>query len=170
MLYRDATQRFTKLANEFLVRLAASDDAAFSNLPHSLDPEIGLRDARHFYATELMHLTAPGLVNRTMDLVLPRRIRLARIERDAATYLERLVRTNTTRVVFDLDRRVETSRRKLESELRFLLTHITSSAEHALALARFRQQAGEEAVAGEIAKIDRLRKRLDGVTEHQQSN
>jgi hypothetical protein len=169
-LYRVATRRFTSLADEFLTRLAQSGDAAFSTLPASLDPEIGLREPRHFYATELMHLTAPGLVNRLADLLLPRHVRLARIERGAAAYLERLVLTNTTRVVFDLDNRVETSRRSLESELRFLLEQIATSAERALERARTTQQAGQEAVAGELGKIDALRLRLRRVTEHETSD
>jgi hypothetical protein len=78
-----------------------------------------------------MYLTAPGLMNRLADLLLPRHTRLARIKQDAGAYLERLLLSNTSRVVFDLDQRVEVSRRKLESELRFLLHAITSSAERA---------------------------------------
>jgi hypothetical protein len=167
VLYRDATRRFTSLANECLTRFAESEDAAFSTLPRSLDPEIGLREQRHFYATELMHLTAPGLVNRIADLLLPRGVRVARIKRATGVYLERLVRTNTTRVVFDLDQRVEVSRRKLESELRFLLTQITSSAERALERARVHQQAGEGSVAAELTKIEAIRRRLDRVTVHE---
>jgi hypothetical protein len=170
VLYRDATRRFTALANEFLARLSALGDAAFSSLPESLDPEIGLREARHYYGTELIHLTAPGMVNRIADLVLPRYRRLARIEREAAAYLERLVRTNTTRVVFDLDHRVEASRRKLASELQFLLTQITSSAERALERARVHQLAGQEAVDREVAKVDALLRRLVRVGEHERAD
>jgi hypothetical protein len=126
----------TSLANGFLARLTESDDPAFSTLPRSLDPEIGLREQRHFYATALMHLTAPGFINRLADLVLPRNARIARIKRDAGAYLERLLRTNTSRVVFDLEQRVEVSRGKLEAELRFLLQQITNSARRALERAR----------------------------------
>lgn len=165
-LYRAATARFTSLANEFLTRLTASNDAAFATLPRSLDPEVGLRAPRHFYATELMRLTAPGLINRLADLVLPRQARIARIKHDAGAYLERLLRTNTTRVVFDLEQRVDVSRRQLESELRFLLQQITSSAARALERARVHQHAGQEAVANELAAIGTLRQRLERVTEH----
>jgi GTP-binding protein EngB required for normal cell division len=165
-LYRDATLRFTSFANQFLKRLTESPDAAFANLPPSLDPEVGIREGRHFYATDLMHLTAPGLLNRITDLLTPRAARRARIMRDASAYLDRLLSTNTTRVVFDLDQRVEASRRKLESELRFLLQNITGSAERALERARVRQQVGQEAVIGELAKLDVLRQRLDRVTLH----
>lgn len=165
-LYRSATLRFTSLANGFLARLIESSDAAFATLPRSLDPEIGLREQRHFYATSLMHLTAPGFLNRVADLLLPRDARIARIKRDAGAYLERLLRSNTSRVVFDLEQRVEVSRKKLESELRFLLQQITSSAERALERARIRRQAGEEAVTIELAEIDALRQRVERVTEH----
>src|SRR5439155_18110629 len=115
-------------------------------------------------ATELMHLTAPGFMKGLAVMLLPRNARIARIKRDAGTYLERLIRTNTTRVVFDLEQRVEVSRRKLESELRFLLQQITNSARRALERARERRQAGHEAVATELARIDTLRQRLDRVT------
>ena len=162
-LYRNATQRFTELANQFLVRLTESDDPAFAALPRSLDPEIGLREQRHFYATSLMHLTAPGFVNRLADALFPRSVRVQRIKRDASAYLERLLRSNTTRLVFDLEQRVEVSRKKLESELRFLLQQITASAERALERARIHQQAGQEAVSKELAKVDALRQCLDRV-------
>ena len=154
-LYRDATARFTALANSFLARLAESHEAAFESLPRSLEPEIGLREGRHFYATNLMHLTAPGFLTRAADLLLPRRARVLRIKRDAGAYLQRLSRSNTTRVVFDLERRVEVSRKRLESELRFLLEQITHSAERALERARASRQAGEAAVTAELADSTR---------------
>ena len=164
-LYREATLRFTSFANQFLTRLTESHDSAFVNLPSSLDPEVGIREKRHFYSTDLMYLTAPGPVNRMVDLLMPRATRVARIKRAVSAYLDRLLQTNTTRVVFDLEQRVEVSRRKLESELRDLLQQITNSAERALDLARVHQQAGQEAVAGELSKIDALRQRLDRVIE-----
>jgi predicted GTPase len=166
-LYRGATDRFMSLANEFLARLTASADPAFATLTRSLDPVAGLREPPHFHATELMHLTAPGFINRIAHVVLPRRLRIARFKHDAGDYLERLLRTNTSRVVFDLEQRVEVSRRRLESELRFLLEQITTSASRALARARERRQAGQEAVAAELNRIDALRQRLDGVAEPQ---
>lgn len=165
-VYGSATHRFTSLANQFLSRLTESQDPAFGALPRSLDREVGLREERHFYATSLMHLTAPGLINRLADLLLPRDARVARIKRHAGAYLERLLRSNTTRVVFDLEQRVEVSRRKLELELRFLLGQITSSAERALERARVHQHAGQQAVAGELATIDGLRHRLDWIRNH----
>jgi hypothetical protein len=168
-LYGRSTARFTALANQFLSRLTESDDPAFATLPKSLEPEVALREDRHYYQTSLMHLTAPGWINRFADVLLPRAARLARIKRDAGAYLERLLRSNTTRVVFDLDQRVEASRRKLESELRFLLQQITGSAERALERARVRRQAGREAVADELAKIAGLRDRLQHVRDHASS-
>jgi hypothetical protein len=165
-LYRRATLRFTAIANGFLARLAESNDPSFSALPRSLDPDIGLRERRHFYETNLMHLTAPGFVNRIANLLLPRRARLARVRRDAGDYLERLLRTNSTRAVFDLEQRVEMSRKALGSELRFLLQQITSSAERALERARERERAGQEAVGRELRDIDALRERLNQVDVH----
>jgi hypothetical protein len=165
-LYRNATLRFASLANHLLSRLTESRDPAFATLPRSLDPEVRLREERHFYATSLMHLTAPGFINRLADLLLPRDARLGRIKRDASACLERLLRSNVTRLVFDLEQRVEVSRRTLESELRLLPRQVTSPAERALERARVRQQAGREAVAGELAKVDALRERLDRINDH----
>jgi len=88
---------------------------------------------------------------------------MARVKCDSGAYLERLLRTNTMRVAFDLEQRVEVSRRRLESELRFLLRQITSAAERALQRARVRRQAGQEAVASGLAAIAALRERLDRV-------
>ena len=164
-LYRDASARFTDMANQFLTSLTQSQDAALAALPRSLDPELGMRERRHFYATDLMSLTAPGLINRIADALTSRTASVARIKRDASAYLERLLRTNTTRVVFDLDQRIEASRLKRESELRALLQQITSSSERALDYARTRFQAGLQAVAGELKKVDELEERLRRVTE-----
>jgi hypothetical protein len=163
-LYRNATQRFTALTSQFLTRLADTGDPAFARLPRTIEPEVGLRETRHFYATNLMSLTRSGPIAAVRSLVVPRETRLIAIRRDASAYLERLLRSNTTRVVFDLEQRVEVSRRRLESELRFLLQQITSSADHALSRARVRLQAGYDAVNAEISRVDALRQRLDRVT------
>ncbi len=170
VLYGRATGRFTALANQFLSRLAETGDPAFATLPRSLEPEMGLREERHYYQTSLMHLTAPGWLNRLADVLLPRSARLARVTRDTDAYLERLLRSNTTRVVFDLEHRVEVSRRQLESELRFLLQQITGSAERALERARAHQQAGQKAVEDELEKIAAFRHRLNHLSHHAPSS
>jgi hypothetical protein len=121
---------------------------------------------RHFYATELMHLTAPGLLAGFALIILPRAVRLGRIKKAACRYLEQLLQTNTTRVVFDLEQRVQVSRRKRESELRFLLQQIANSATRALERARDRYHAGQHATAAELARIDTLRQRLNRVIGH----
>ena len=165
-LYRNATQRFTAIANGFLARLSESGDAAFASLPHSLDPEVGLRERPHFYQTDLMYLTSAGLGERITRLFMSHDAKLARIKRDAGRYLDRLLQTNTTRVVFDLQTRVEVSRTQLEAELRFLLQQITNAASRALERARAHHDAGAQAVAHELAQIDALSRRLEAVTVH----
>jgi hypothetical protein len=162
-LYRDATRRFTSMANAFLAQLAESHDAAFASLPRSLEPEIGLRERPHFYQTDLMYLTGVGVLERFTRLFVSRREHIARITRDAGAYLDRLLQTNTTRVVFDLDARVAVSRTQLEAELRFLLQQITSSAVHALERARAHHAVGEQAVTRELAQIEGLSRRLEAV-------
>ena len=165
VLYRHASARFTDLANQFLARLAETRDPAFADLPRSIEPEAGLRESRHYYATSLMHLTASEPLTRAMEVLMPRSRRLARLKRAAHAYTARLLHSNSTRVVFDLEQRVEVSRCKLETELRALLGYGTASAERALERARATQAQGQAAVSDELAAIAVLRGRVDRLVQ-----
>jgi hypothetical protein len=100
-------------------------------VPRSASPQVGFRGASRFYSTELMYLTARSPWRWLADLVQPAGMARRRIERAVGDYLERLVSTNTARILNDLDERVLESRR-LEAEIRGYLHAVCSSAERAL--------------------------------------
>lgn len=166
-LYRTAAQRFVEVANGFLERLAASD-AALAGLPRSVSPEVGFRTASRFYSTELMHLTGRSPLQWLADLVQPGARARRRLERDVGDYLERLLTTNTARILNDLDDRVLESRRRLEAEIRGYLHEVCSSAERALQQARTRQAAGKQAVEAEVERLDSIRRQLDALSAEEQ--
>lgn len=157
LLYRRAVGRFVALANEFLGSLMASGDASFVHLPRLLEPDIGFRAPRRFCFTDLMHLTAAGPVPWLLDQIRRRPAAIDAITRDATRYAERLLTSNSSRVVFDLRDRLFESRRALESELQFMLTEITALAMRALTQAREVRDRGEAAIAREFERLARHR-------------
>jgi GTP-binding protein EngB required for normal cell division len=159
-LYRAAAQRFVEVANGFLERLATSD-AALAGLPRSVSPELGFRTGSRFYSTELMHLTGRSPLQWLADWVLPPTIARRRVEREVGDYLERLVVTNTSRILNDLDERVRESRRRLEAEIRGYLHEVCTSAERALEHARSRRAAGQQAVQAEVERLEAIHRRVD---------
>jgi hypothetical protein len=159
-LYMRATDRWTKLANELVTRLEDAADSGFSSLSRRFDPEEGFREPRRFYPTHLMHLTARGPGQGLADLARSRRSREARDRREAEQYLGRLIRTNTTRVMFDLERRFDGSRTRFEAALKLLLRDVSGSVERALAGARAQQRCGADTLARNLIELDALRRRL----------
>lgn len=155
--YRQATQRFVVLANEFLASLTTSADSSFARLPASLEPEAGFRAPRQFYFASLMHLTGVPPWTWLFDRVGPRAAVVRAVGRRAAQYADRLLASNASRVTFDLRDRVSESRRALESELRFLLEEIVAAAMRALAAARQAREGGEAATAAELQRLNGYR-------------
>ena len=163
--YRQAAQRFVALANDFLQSLAASNDSSFDDLPRSLDPEAGFRAAPHFYFTDLMNLTAVGPVDWVLDRVRGRSAAVEAVSKGAVRYAERLLTSNSSRVIFDLRERLTGSRTAFESELRLLLTEITASATRALDRARELRKSGDQAVRLQIRRLEEHRARLRRLSE-----
>jgi hypothetical protein len=159
-LYRAASQRFVELANSFLDRLATSADA-LAGLPRSVSLEVGFRTASRFYSTELMHLTGRSPLQWLADAVQPAGMARRRMEREVGVYLERLLTTNTARVMNDLDDRALESRRRLEAEIRGYLRDVCTSAERALQHARGRQAAGEQAVRAEVERLESIGRQVE---------
>ena len=159
-LYRAAAQRFAEVANGFLDRLATSADG-LAGLPRTVSPELGFRTVSRFYSTELMHLTGRSPLQWLADMAQPAAMARRRTERDVGAYLERLVTTNTARILNDLDDRVLESRRRLEAEIRGYLRDVCASAERALERARSRQAAGKQAVQAEVERLDAIRRRVE---------
>jgi GTP-binding protein EngB required for normal cell division len=158
-LYRAAAQRFVEMANSFLDRLATSADI-LAGLPRSVSPEAGLRTASRFYTTELMYLTSRSPAQWIADILQPAEAARRRMEREANDYLERLVSTNSARIMHDLDDRVLESRRRLEAEIRRYLRDACTSAERALERACRGQAAGRQAVQAEVERLESIRHRV----------
>ncbi len=161
-LYRGAAERFARLANEFLQRLVTSAEA-LTSLPRTVNVDLGFRTPSRLYYTELLHLTGRSPVRWLMDAVLPPGRARRRIEREASERVARLVHTNATRVMNDLDERVLESRRRLEAELQEYLHDIYASAERALQRARSRHEAGQAMVQAEVARLRALRTRVEAL-------
>jgi len=159
-LYRKAAERFAVLANEFLERLASSE-GALAGLPRTVNVDLGFRTAGRLYYTELMHLTGRSPLRWLTDLVLPAAMARRRIEQEADGRVERLLHTNATRVMNDLDERVRESRRKLQGEIQAYLREVYESADRALRRARLRRGAGESAVDAAAARLQALRSRVE---------
>jgi predicted GTPase len=164
MLYRHAAGRFVTLANEFLSSLASSGDPSFAHLPRLLDPDAGFRAPRQFYFTDLMHLTAANPATWIFDQVRGPSAAVTAISRDAIRYAERLLTSNSSRVIFDLRERLSESRRGLEADLRLMLKELSASAMRALALARSVRDEGEPAVARELGRLEQHRAMLHALT------
>jgi hypothetical protein len=164
-LYRQAAQRFVTLANDFLDSLAASADSSFEHLPRSLNPEAGFRAAPHFHFTDLMNLTAVGPVDWLLDRVRGRSAAVEAVSRDAIRYAERLLTSNSSRVVFDLRERLAGSRTAFEAELRLILTEIAASATRALDRARAVRKSGDREVRLQLRRLDEYRGRLHDSSE-----
>jgi GTP-binding protein EngB required for normal cell division len=162
-LYRQATARFAELVNGFLARFRATGDPALAGLPADLGPETAFRAPRHFYFADLLVVASAPPIGWLVTRLAPRRAALAAVRRDAQAYLERLMTTNSARVANDLVDRVVESRRQLEAEIGGLLTEVVTAAEHAVAQARTRQQAGAGAVQAEFERLDALRRRVEAI-------
>ena len=166
-MYRRTADRFVALANEFLERLAASGEPALGHLPRALESESGFRTASRFYFRELHPLVYSSSPLRwVLDVIIPGGRARRAIHRDAARYLEQLLGMNSTLVQNDLDERVMESRRRLEGEIRALLQDVYTSAERALARSRATQAAGEQAVRGELLRLDRLARAVRALAPH----
>lgn len=159
-LYRGAAERFDGLANDFLQRLATSKEA-LANLPRAVNLDLGFRTPSRLYYTELMHLTGRSPQRWLLDLLSPPGVARRRIEREANDRVERLLHTNATRVMNDLDERVLESRRRLEGELQEHLRAVYTSADRALQRARNQQAAGEQAVQAEVNRLESIRPRVE---------
>jgi len=164
-LYRQAAQRFVILANDFLHFLAASGDASFERIPRSLDPEAGFRAPRHFVFTDLMHLTGAGPLDWLLDRLRGQSSAVHAVSADAARYAERLLTSNSSRVIFDLRERLAESRTAFESELRLMLTDITASATRALDRARELRKSGDHAVTHQLEQLEGCRRTLRDIAD-----
>ena len=127
--------------------------------------DLGFRTASRLYYTELMELTGRSPVRWLLDLLSPPGMARRRIEREASDHVQRLLHTNATRVMNDLDERVLESRRRLEGELQEYLHGVYASAERALERARSRWKTGQAAVQTEVGHLQALRSRVEAMSD-----
>ena len=156
-MYRQATQRFIDLANDFVTRVAAEGSLSPGELPPMLAAERGFRAPSRLYFTELMYITTRSPLRWFIDLFrLPKSFTTA-LERHALGYFEHLIVTNATRLTSDLDEQVLESRRRLEHELRERIRDIYRVAERALTRAQAQRQRGAAATREELARLTAAR-------------
>jgi len=160
-VYQQATSRFVALANAFLSRLADAQPS-LAALPPIESPS-GLGGRRRFYFTELMTLTATHPFDWAFDAIAPRAARRKQLNERAQAYLERLVETNTSRVISDLEERLAESRHELEREIRGRLTELVSAAERSLARAVELRDAGDLALQAERHRLAELRRQVESL-------
>jgi hypothetical protein len=158
-LYQDAIRRFEATANDFLERVMQS--APDAGLPAFFDIDAAIRARPRFYFTDMLTIAAPKLKTRLASMAGGG---LDAIKADATAYMERLLETNSSRVIGDLIDRVLESRRAVQAELRAHLRAAITCAESALEQAISRQAAGRDEVARELERYDGLVKRVVGAS------
>ncbi len=159
-LYSQSAKRFVGMTNEFLERLAASDDDAFIGLPRSITAEMGFtKETRLYYIT---HFEFPRrtFLDLLTGLFRTRQGQLAWIELKVGRYLNSLLSINSTRILNDLNEQVRESARRLEAKIRSRLKEIHESARRTLHHASQKQTEGAEAVRNEVERIESLRSSL----------
>jgi len=163
-LYRVVTSRFVALGNDFLRRLASTGDEAFATLPREIEPEAGFRTAARFFFTEVLTLAEPPVATGVLDALRSRQQAIRAAHKHALPYLERLLDTNSARMLNDLVDRVRDSGARLRSELAMMLRAVTTTAERAVERARASRATGEDAVRRERERLSELHARLRAVT------
>ena len=156
-LYRGATERLIRVANEYLSRVATdAGDVDADDLPS----EIGFRARRHFYFTSLMHVTGGSPLTWLIGRFAPEDMRQRYVARAAAEYLTHLLESNSHRVENDLKERARESRRWLEGQIRTRLAGALQSAERAVTVATKKQHLSEMEVQQELDRVHALRGEL----------
>ena len=162
-LYIEASQRFVKLTNDFLDRLATSGDTALADLPCGVGPETGFRVRSRLFYTELWGLTGRGLLGWLADLLRSRASVRRSVEREVGEYLDRIIKANASRIQGDFRERVRESRWRMQGEIKSLLKNISASADRALVRARERRAAGADAVHFELSRIQLLSRETEAL-------
>jgi len=160
-MFTEGMQRFRELAERAIAQLVASGALDAERVPHLLSTEAPrLRAPSRLFYTHLMAESALSPLRAVVARLLPARWRQRLAKAHLRAYLERLIRTNASRITSDLIDQVAESRRALEAELRHELAEVHDAASRALERAR-RQLAGDGAAAR--AEMQRLAALADTV-------
>jgi GTP-binding protein EngB required for normal cell division len=160
-VYARLATRFVEMANA-LLRDLARVERPLAALP-ALTAPTALEGRRRFYFTEMMTLTATSPWRAAMEAVLPSRSRRDAIRARAERYLERLLDTNASRVIGDLDERLTESRHELAKEIRSRIDTLVTSTRRAAAHARTLRDEGQTAMERERSRLLALRARLERI-------
>jgi hypothetical protein len=170
MEYRRVAGRFVQMANDFLKKLADAGIRELARMPHALDPETGFRTRSEFLFRDMIEVAQPASPLRWVaDLVLGLVGARGVIERDGRDFLGRLLEVNCSRVQNDILNRVQESRGRLEVEIRKLLHEVSRIAVEALTHAREARAAGATAVDAAVARLDRLKRKVLGLSAERNS-
>jgi len=148
------TRRFVEEAARIVGRLAENISDATGEAEALEGAALPERSRYYFDDLPSYNRRLPGAI--AMERLLPTRSRSRRERRRAAEYAEALLSTNATRVVNDLDVRVEEARRRLERRLEEAISLVLRAAERSLLAARASIEHGQAAVQGEVARLDQV--------------
>jgi predicted GTPase len=160
-VYARLASRFVEMANA-LLRDLAMVERPLAALPPLAAPT-ALEVRRRFYFTEMMTLTATSPWRSAMEAVLPSRPRRDAIRERAERYLERLLDTNASRVIGDLDERLTESRLELAKEIRSRIDTLVTATHRAAQRAQALRAEGQTAIERERIQLQTLRARLDRI-------
>jgi hypothetical protein len=164
-MYGEVADRFVEVANGLLDELEEMADVGLERVADAALPDPGLQGDRRFYFDVLPTEFVSTLPFQWVaDTLTPRPWLRRRLRRQAATFAERLLKRNTTRVRNDLDQRLAESRRSLERQVRTILNDARTWAGGMIARARATQAAGAEAVQAELDRLAQLDEALRAIT------
>lgn len=164
--YRTITERFTAFANDLLARLARAGLPQLAHIAESVENCGRLSSHSQFQFNRLANVGTPASPFRHAGDVLLSAVGMShRIWRDAEEYLERLIGTNTSRVHYDLDRRLDEARKELAQAIRRELGAARDVAQATLLRARQTKAAGEEKVRGRLARLAEVERQVDKLRE-----
>ena len=152
-LYRKAEKRFVELANAFTTRLR---EAGEESTAPELEAETTFRSKSSLFYTELMTRTSASFLTWILDRLRTRGGATRAVSGRAREYLDQLLVTNTSRIMYDLVERTLESRRQLEAQVRRQILETVGRAERGLARAQERHALGAKEVEGELARLQDL--------------
>jgi GTPase SAR1 family protein len=157
--YARTEERFAELANALVGRLRALGEETDWAPP--VGSAASFRARSGLFYTELMTLTSPSFATWVADRFRTRSRARRAVFRSVSEYLDHLLVTNSSRIMYDLEGRERESRRLFEAQVRKQLGETVARAERALMVAQRRHSEGAEAVRGELGRLDRLSQELD---------
>jgi Dynamin family len=152
--YRQVAERFVRIGNDFLSKLAQSKLTELARMPNALNAEEGFRAGSHFRFEKLIHVAQPASPLRYLaDVFIGLIGAHGVIEKESAEFLDYLMEMNSSRVQADVMERVQGSQAQLEGAIRKLLHEVTRIAADALEHAREVRGGGAAVVEEKLARI-----------------